>query len=137
MKYAMCNMPCLLTGQWALQFALHVGKGHHSVKATGHNDGRPTCVVTLQWERSPHHQSRCNITVTQIGVITLQSGKGHHITKCKSQVSGALLAGRGIVAAYPKAAKLSHLMSHARHYLLHDTLLIRYAGLHDCHLRCL
>jgi len=56
----------------------------------------------------------------------IQSGKGHHITKSKSRVHGPLLASRGIVAAYPKAVKLSHLMSHAKHYLLHDTLLVRY-----------
>lgn len=55
-----------------------------------------------------------------------QSGKGHHISKSKSRVHGPLLASRGIVAAYPKAVKLSHLMSHAKHYLLHDTLLVRY-----------
>ncbi|KAL3152976.1 hypothetical protein ABBQ38_012006 [Trebouxia sp. C0009 RCD-2024] len=58
-------------------------------------------------------------------VIVDQSGKGHHISKTKSRVHGALLASRGIVAAYPKAVKLSHLQSHAKHYLLHDTLLIR------------
>lgn len=56
---------------------------------------------------------------------SLQSGKGHHLVKDKSRVNGSLLASRGIVAAYPKAAKLSHLAAHARHYLLHDTLLIR------------
>lgn len=59
------------------------------------------------------------------GVVLLQSGKGHHISKSKSRVHGSLLASRGIVAAYPKAVKLSHLTSHAKHYLLHDTLLIR------------
>ncbi|DBA87384.1 hypothetical protein WJX77_000747 [Trebouxia sp. C0004] len=58
-------------------------------------------------------------------VIVDQSGKGHHITKSRSRVHGPLLASRGIVAAYPKAVKLSHLMSHAKHYLLHDTLLVR------------
>jgi len=56
----------------------------------------------------------------------IQSGKGHHITKSKSRVHGPLLASRGIVAAYPKVVKLSHLMSHAKHYLFHDTLLVRY-----------
>lgn len=61
----------------------------------------------------------------------MQSGKGHHISKTKSRVHGALLASRGIVAAYPKAVKLSHLKSHAKHYLLHDTLLIRYGFLQD------
>ena len=55
----------------------------------------------------------------------LQSGKGHHIVKSRSRVNDALLTSRGIVAAYPKAVKMTHLMSHARHYLLHDTLLIR------------
>ncbi|KAL0022805.1 hypothetical protein WJX79_011008 [Trebouxia sp. C0005] len=58
-------------------------------------------------------------------VIVDQSGKGHHIIKSKSRVHGPLLASRGIVAAYPKAVKLSHLMSHAKHYLFHDTLLVR------------
>ncbi|DBB18191.1 TPA: hypothetical protein ACH3X3_003163 [Trebouxia sp. C0006] len=58
-------------------------------------------------------------------VIVDQSGKGHHITKSKSRVHGPLLASRGIVAAYPKVVKLSHLMSHAKHYLFHDTLLVR------------
>ena len=59
-------------------------------------------------------------------VPDVQSSKGHHISKSKSRVQGALLASRGIVAAYPKAVRLSHLMTHAKHYLVHDTLLIRW-----------
>ena len=57
--------------------------------------------------------------------LCLQSGKGHHVTKSKSRVPGHLLASRGIVAAYPKAVKLGYLTRHAKHYLLHDTVLIR------------
>lgn len=64
----------------------------------------------------------------------MQSGKGHHIVKSRSRVNDALLTSRGIVAAYPKAAKMTHLMTHARHYLPHDTLLIRYEKLHAAHL---
>lgn len=62
-------------------------------------------------------------------VAALQSGKGKHITRASKRRIEPMLAMSGVVAAYPCFVKARRLEEHARRYLLHDTLVIRW-GMH-------